>query len=164
MKPQIRLVCVGKLRETFWQEADAEYRKRLSGYTAKLTVCEVSDEPTPDSASAAQDNAVREKEAEKILAQIPPRDFAIVLDGMRGKTLTSPAFSARLVEEMSQNAASAFCFVIGGSLGLHETVLQRADLVLSLGPMTFPHQLMRVVLWEQIYRAFKIAKNEPYHK
>ena len=163
MKPQITLVCVGKLREAFWADADAEYRKRLSGYTAKLVVCEVADEPTPDAASLAQEETVREKEAARILPKIEARDFAIILDGTHGKTLSSPAFSARLVQEMS-DGASSFCFVIGGSLGLHPSVLERANLVLSLGPMTFPHQMMRVVLWEQVYRAFKIARNEPYHK
>ncbi len=163
MKPQLTLVCVGKLREPFWQDADAEYRKRLTGYASKLTVWETADEPTPDNASPAQEETIRKREAKRILPKIGDRDFVIVLDG-RGKTLSSPQFSQTLQTAMSEQAASAFSFVIGGSLGLHPSVLERADLVLSFGPMTFPHQLMRVVLWEQVYRAFKIAKNEPYHK
>ena len=164
MKPQLTLVCVGKLRETYWQDAEVEYRKRLSGYVSKLTVWEVPDEPTPDNASVAQEAALKKREADRLLTKLSERDFVVVLDGRQGKTLTSPQFSHALTHAMSEQSASAFSFVIGGSLGLHDDVLARADLILSFGPMTFPHQMMRVVLWEQIYRAFKIAKNEPYHK
>lgn len=160
-KPQITLLVVGKLREPFWRDAEAEYRRRLTGYTSKLVIVEVTDEPTPPDASPAQEAAVRKKEGDRLLAKIGAREHVVALD-RAGQMLDSPGLAARLA--LATNDASAFTFVIGGSLGLHEGVLGRANLRLSFGPLTFPHQIMRVLVLEQLYRAFKIQRNEPYHK
>ena len=161
-KPQVKIVAVGRLRETFWQDAAAEYRKRLTAYTTKLTVVEVADEPTPDGASAAEEENILRREGERILAQVGAREYVIALD-RNGKTLDSPAFAAHL-ERVGADGDNALTFVIGGSLGLHQSVLDRAALALSFGAFTYPHQLMRVVLLEQLYRAFKILRGEAYHK
>jgi 23S rRNA (pseudouridine1915-N3)-methyltransferase len=162
MVQRIRVIAVGKLREGFWRDAEAEYRKRLSGYTTRLEVIEVADEPTPDNASPAQEDAARQREAERILARLSEREHVIALDGA-GRTFSSPAFAAHL-GGLATQGVSDLAFVIGGSLGLHESVHVRAALILSFGAFTFPHQLMRVVLLEQVYRAFKINRGEPYHK
>jgi 23S rRNA (pseudouridine1915-N3)-methyltransferase len=162
-KPTLRIIAVGKLRERFWQDAEAEYRKRLSAYTSRLTVIEVTDEPTPDSASDAQELAIREREGERILAQMGAREHVIALD-RQGRTMDSPAFAVYIERQMSEEGVSAFTYVIGGSLGLSEAVLARANMTLSFGAFTFPHQLMRVILLEQLYRAAKITRNESYHK
>lgn len=163
MIQRIRVVAVGKLREAYWRDAEAEYRKRLSGYTTKLEVIEVADEPTPDNASPAQEDAARRREAERILARLSDREHVIALDGT-GRAFSSPAFAAHLQELGAQGGVSDVAFVIGGSLGLHDTARVRADLLLSFGAFTFPHQMMRTILLEQLYRAYKIAKGEPYHK
>jgi Uncharacterized conserved protein len=162
-KIQIRVLAVGKVREAYWRDAAAEYRKRLSAYATKLEVVEVADEPTPDGASPAQEEAVRLREAERLLARVGEREYVVALDGSRGATLTSEAFSAHLSRRAAEGDG-AFAFVIGGSLGLHPSVLERADFALSFGALTFPHQLMRVLLLEQLYRAMKIARGEAYHK
>ena len=163
MRPQITILCVGKLRERYWQDAEAEYRKRLGAYTVKWTVTEVADEPTPDDASPAQEETIRRKEGERLLAKIGERDYVIALD-REGQAFDSPGFASHLEWATAENGASAFVFVIGGSLGLHQSVLDRAKLRVSFGAFTFPHQLMRVLLHEQLYRAFKILRGEPYHK
>jgi 23S rRNA (pseudouridine1915-N3)-methyltransferase len=160
---QVKIVAVGKLREAYWRDAEAEYRKRLGTYTTKLTIVEVADEPTPDGAFPAQDDEARRREADRVLAGIGEREYVIVLDSA-GRSFDSPAFAAHLERLTGDGDASAFTFVIGGSLGLHETVKARANLTLSFGAFTLPHQLMRIVLLEQIYRAFKIQRGEPYHK
>jgi 23S rRNA (pseudouridine1915-N3)-methyltransferase len=160
---RIRILAVGRLREAFWRDAEAEYRKRLSGYTAKIEVVEVADEPTPDNASPAQEEATRLREAERLLARLTDREYVIALDG-GGREFTSPAFAAHLGTLASERGAGDLAFVIGGSLGLHESVRARAGLVLSFGRFTYPHQLMRVILLEQLYRAAKISANEAYHK
>lgn len=163
-KPQVRILVVGRLRERYWQDAEAEYRKRLTSYTTRLEILEVADEPTPDDASPAQEQAIRHKEAERLLAKIGEREYVVALDGSEGKAFTSPAFASHLEKVLADGAHSVLSFVIGGSLGLHETLLVRADLTVSFGMFTFPHQLMRVLLLEQVYRAFKIQRGEPYHK
>lgn len=163
-KPQIKIIAVGKLRETFWRDAEAEYRKRLTAYTSKLAIAEVADEATPEDASPAQENLVKKREGERILAQIAARDYVIALD-RQGESLDSPAFAAHLEGvAVSGGAGGTLTFVIGGSLGLHESVLARADFALSFGAFTYPHQMMRVILLEQIYRAAKIQRGENYHK
>jgi 23S rRNA (pseudouridine1915-N3)-methyltransferase len=162
-KPQVKIIAVGKLRESFWRDADAEYRKRLTGYTTKLTLVEVADEATSEDASAAQEDIVKKKEGERILAQIGLRDYVIALD-RQGKSLDSVAFASHLERVAVEGAGGALTFIIGGSLGLHDSILARADFALSFGAFTFPHQLMRVILMEQIYRAAKIQREENYHK
>jgi 23S rRNA (pseudouridine1915-N3)-methyltransferase len=163
-KPQVRVIVVGKLRERYWQDAEAEYRKRLTSYTTRLEVLEVADEPTPDDASPAQEQTIRQKEAERLLSKIGEREYVVALDGSQGKSYSSPAFAAHLEKVLAEGGQSVLTFIIGGSLGLHETLLARADLAVSFGAFTFPHQLMRVLLLEQMYRAFKIQRGEPYHK
>ncbi|MDX1935052.1 MAG: 23S rRNA (pseudouridine(1915)-N(3))-methyltransferase RlmH [Capsulimonadales bacterium] len=162
-KPSFHLLAVGRLRERYWVEAQAEYRKRLSGYSSALTVTEVADESTPDNASDAQETAIRNREGDRLLAAIGPRDFIVALD-RQGQRMDSPQFAAFLERKMVQDGVSAFTFVIGGSLGLSEALLSEADLTLSFGDFTFPHQMMRILLLEQLYRAARIARNEPYHK
>jgi 23S rRNA (pseudouridine1915-N3)-methyltransferase len=159
----LTVLAVGRLREKFWQDAEAEYKKRLGSYTTKLNVIEVSDEPTPDDASPAQEELIRRREGERLLAKIGDREYVVVLD-REGRSLDSPRFAAHLERTVAEGGASSFVFVIGGSLGLHETVLSRADLHISFGAFTYPHQLMRIILLEQLYRAFKINRGEPYHK
>jgi len=162
-KPAITIIAVGKLRESYWRDAEAEYRKRLGAHTTKLTIVEVADEPTPDDASAAQEETIRRREGERILAQIGDKDYAVALD-LGGKTLDSVAFAAHLERATAERGASRFTFVIGGSLGLHEAVLARADLRLTFGAFTYPHQMMRIILLEQLFRAGKINRGEAYHK
>lgn len=163
-KPQVRLLVVGRLRERYWQDAEAEYRKRLTAYTTRLEILEVTDEPTPDDASLAQEQTTRQKEAERLLLKITDREYVIALDGTQGKAFTSPGFAGHLEKVLTDGAHSTLTFVIGGSLGLHDSLLSRADLIVSFGAFTFPHQLMRVLLLEQMYRAFRIQSGQPYHK
>lgn len=158
---KIRLIVVGKLKEKYLVAGIKEYQKRISGYT-NIEIIEVADERIPDKASLAQEVMVKVKEGRKILDKIKQDDYVILLD-VGGKELDSIAFSKHL-EQCMINGKSTIDFVIGGSLGHGEEVLQRADFRLSFSPMTFPHQLMRLILIEQIYRAFKIMKNETYHK
>ncbi|MBC7806071.1 MAG: 23S rRNA (pseudouridine(1915)-N(3))-methyltransferase RlmH [Akkermansiaceae bacterium] len=160
----MKIIAVGKLREPFWKAAQEEYAKRLQSFTTRLEIIEVSDEATPDDASPAQENIGRERESERILTKITPRDYVVALDGPRGKSLTSPAFAAHLETLLASSAATGFVFVIGGSLGLHENVIGRADLLLSFGMFTYPHQMMRVILLEQLFRAGKISTGQAYHK
>ncbi len=143
------------------REALGEYSKRLSRYI-KLEIIEVVDEKTPDSASEKEENQIRDKEAERLLKQIRQEDYVIAL-AIDGKMYDSVAFSRKL-DRFGMLGRGSVVFVIGGSLGLGEQVLERADESISFSKMTFPHQLMRVILLEQIYRGYRILRNEPYHK
>ncbi|GAB4454509.1 MAG: 23S rRNA (pseudouridine(1915)-N(3))-methyltransferase RlmH [Armatimonadaceae bacterium] len=159
---QVQIIAVGKLRETYWKAAEAEYLKRLTGYTSRIEVTEVADEPTPDNASAAEEDLIREREGQRLLAKIGERDYVVALD-RQGKSLGSETFAAHL-DTRATEGYSIFTFVIGGSLGLSPSVLSRAHLTLSFGAFTYPHQLMRVLLLEQLFRAAKIQRGEAYHK
>ena len=156
----IHRMCREDQGEIF-RDAIEEYSKRLGRYT-KLNIIEVTDEMTPDGASAALEDQIREKEGARILAKLP-QDALIVTLEIAGKNFSSEEFAA-WIEDCTVRGKSHICFVIGGSLGLHPSVCKRADLALSFSKMTFPHQLMRVILCEQIYRAFRIIQHEPYHK
>lgn len=158
---RITVVCVGKLKEKYWQAAVAEYSKRLSRYH-KLEIIELADEKAPESMSAAQEDEVKQKEGERILKALKEDAFVIAL-AIEGKRMTSEELSAFL-EKKAVGGTSHIAFVIGGSLGLSPAVMARADYALSFSPMTFPHQMMRVILLEQVYRAEKILRKEPYHK
>ncbi|MCM1026896.1 MAG: 23S rRNA (pseudouridine(1915)-N(3))-methyltransferase RlmH [Roseburia sp.] len=158
---KITIICVGKIKESFFREAVAEYGKRLSRY-CRLEILEVADEKTPDGASRAQEEQIKAREGGRILEKI--RDDALVCAlEIGGEKLSSEGF-ADWLEKAAIGGTSHIVFVIGGSLGLHESVIRRADMRLSFSDMTFPHQLMRVILAEQIYRAFRIIQGEPYHK
>ncbi|SDB09944.1 23S rRNA (pseudouridine1915-N3)-methyltransferase [Pseudobutyrivibrio sp. YE44] len=157
----INLLCVGKIKEKFYREAIDEYTKRLSKYCS-VKIIEVADEKTSENASDTEIQIVKDKEGERILKAIGERDFVIAL-AILGKQMDSVAFS-NYIEDLGIRGKSTISFVIGGSLGLSDMVLKRADYQISFSKMTFPHQLMRVVLLEQIYRAMRIMKNEPYHK
>ncbi|MFM7323004.1 MAG: 23S rRNA (pseudouridine(1915)-N(3))-methyltransferase RlmH [Armatimonadota bacterium] len=163
VRPRITLVVVGKLRETWWEDACAEYLKRLGGLASSVVVHEVADEPTPQSASDADEARTRMREGERILARVPERDVVVALD-VRGSRMDSVAFSRWMERRCAEGSGTGFTFVIGGSLGLSDAVLARADQRISYGPMTFPHALARVMLLEQLYRAFRIQRGEPYHK
>lgn len=158
---RISIICVGKLKERYWQEAIAEYMKRLSRYH-KMEIIELSDEKAPENLSAAQETEIKKKEGEKILKSIKDDAFVIAL-AIEGKSLTSEQLADFLAKK-AVGGVSHIAFVIGGSLGLSAEVMQRADYALSFSAMTFPHQMMRVILLEQIYRAERINRKEPYHK
>ncbi len=158
---KIRILCVGRLKEAFFRDAVQEYGKRLTRY-AKVEIIEVPDEKAPESLSDALRESVMKREGERLLAKLQEGEYVIAL-AIDGTPLSSEDFSAALGRLMNQGK-SAVTFVIGGSLGLSEAVLCRADYRLSFSRMTFPHQLMRVILLEQIYRAEKILSGEPYHK
>lgn len=157
----IKILCVGKIKEKFYRDAIAEYEKRLSRY-CKLTIIEVADEKTPDRSSEAEEAQIKEKEAARLLSHIRDTDHVIAL-AIDGKSRDSVAFAGHL-QQLAVSGKSSLAFVIGGSLGLHDTVLQRADEAVSFSAMTFPHQLMRVILLEQLYRSYRIQNHEPYHK
>ena len=158
---KITIVCVGKVKEKYLRDAIAEYEKRLSRY-CKLQVIEVADEKTPDGASTVVEDQIREKEAERILKNLRLDDPVVTLE-IEGKQMDSVAF-AQNIEQMGVEGVSHIQFVIGGSLGLHEKVSKVSGWKLSFSRMTFPHQLMRVILLEQIYRGYRIINGEPYHK
>lgn len=157
----IMIVCVGKIKESFYREAVSEYEKRLSRY-CKLQIMEVSDEKTPDQATENEEDLIRRKEADRIMKLVKEDAYVIAL-AIQGKKLDSVAFSD-LLQKLGIQGKSNIVFIIGGSLGLHDSVLKRADYLLSFSDMTFPHQLMRVILSEQIYRGYRIMNGEPYHK
>ena len=157
----ITIVAVGKIKESFYQDAVAEYRKRLGRY-CRLEIVEVADEPAPERVSPAQADAIKQREAEHILRRLKANSYLITLE-ITGKKYDSEQFAKKL-ENLGLTGKSQLVFVIGGSLGLHASVSERADMKLSFSDMTFPHQLMRVILAEQIYRAFRIINGEPYHK
>ena len=158
---KITIVCVGKIKEKFYRDAIDEYAKRLSKY-CKLEIIEVADEKTPDGAGESLEEQIKEKEGERILQKLPDNAYVVAL-AIDGKMLDSEELASRM-EQWNVNGISHVAFVIGGSLGLAPTVLKRADYKLSFSKMTFPHQLMRVILLEQIYRSFRIRNHEPYHK
>lgn len=157
----INLIVVGKVKEKFYRDAIDEYLKRLSKY-ANVKIIEVSDEKTSENASENEMTLIKEKEGQRILKNINEKDYVIAL-AIEGKQKDSIGF-ANYLNELMLTGNSNIDFVIGGSLGLSNEVLNRANHKLSFSMMTFPHQLMRVILLEQIYRAFRILKNEPYHK
>ena len=157
----IDIICVGKVKESYYREALAEYTKRLSKY-CRINIIEVADEQTPEGCSDKEAALIMQKEGDRILGKIAP-DAYVIATAIEGKSLGSEQF-ARLIEDKAINGVSRLCFIIGGSLGLADEVKARADMLLSFSAVTFPHQLMRVILTEQVYRAFRIIKGEPYHK
>lgn len=158
---QIEIVAVGKIKEKYLNLGINEFTKRLSPY-CKLGITEISDQPTPDNASTAEELAIKKKEGEKILGKIKDQSYVIVL-AIEGKMLSSEDLAAQM-DKLAVTGNSHVTFIIGGSLGLSEDVLKRANLLMSFSKMTFPHQLMRLFLLEQVYRAFRINRGEPYHK
>ena len=157
----LKVVCVGKIREKAMQELLKEYQKRLSGYCT-LSIEEVSDEATLQSNSEAMNEQIKKKEGERILSRIKEKEYVILLE-LKGKMLSSVALSEKM-EQLFNEGHPDLTFVIGGSLGVSEEVKARADFLWQLSELTFPHQLVRLILLEQIYRAYKIMKHEPYHK
>lgn len=158
---KISLITVGKIKEKYFTDAIAEYMKRLSRY-CKPEIIQVADEKTPENAALAVEKQVKDTEGERILRHVAEDAFVVALE-IRGEMLSSEEL-ADFIERKQVSGTSHIQFVIGGSLGLSEAVLRRADYRLSFSRMTFPHQLMRVVLLEQIYRSFRIIAGEPYHK
>lgn len=157
----INIICIGKLKEDYLRMACSEYRKRLGAF-CKLTVTELTPAKLPDNPNEAQITAALNDEAERILAKISANDavFAMCIEG---KELSSEALSAK-IDELAVSGFGSICFIIGGSHGLAPQVKQRAKIRLSMSPMTFPHQLARVMLLEQIYRSFMISSGGKYHK
>lgn len=158
---RITLITVGKIKEKYLRDAIAEYSKRLSRY-CKLEIIEVMDEKTPDHASGAMEDAIREKEAERILKYIKEGSYIFTLE-ILGKQLTSEELAEK-IDRLGVQGESHLVFIIGGSLGLGDQILKKSNYALSFSKMTFPHQLMRVILLEQIYRSYRIINGEPYHK
>lgn len=157
----ITLVAVGRIKERYFREAAAEYQKRLSRY-CRLDIVEVADEKTPDGASKVEEDRIKQREAERILKHVREDAYCVAL-AIDGEKYDSVALSKHL-DGLWLSGKSNLVLVVGGSLGLHETVLRRADERLSFSDLTFPHQLMRVILLEQLYRCFRIRNHEPYHK
>ena len=158
---KITIITVGKIKEKYLKDAIAEYSKRLSKY-CKLEIVEVTDEKTPDNASETMEDAIRSKEAERILRYVKEDAYIITLE-IQGKQLTSEKMAEK-IERLGVMGTSHIIFIIGGSIGLGKEVLEQSDYALSFSKMTFPHQLMRVILLEQIYRSYRIINREPYHK
>lgn len=158
---KITIITVGKLKEKYLKDAIAEYSKRLSKY-CKLEIVEVADEKTPDSASILVENQIRSKEAERILKYIKDDAYIITLE-ISGELLTSEEL-AEHINQLGIHGTSHIIFIIGGSIGLGKEILSKSDYALSFSKMTFPHQLMRVILLEQLYRSYRIIHHEPYHK
>ncbi|MDR0851996.1 MAG: 23S rRNA (pseudouridine(1915)-N(3))-methyltransferase RlmH [Clostridiales Family XIII bacterium] len=157
----IDIICVGTLKEKYWKDAAAEYLKRLSGFCT-VSIVEVKEAPLPAKARPAEEAAVILAEGKALLAQVHPRSYVIALD-VRGKELSSEALAVK-IKDLTVNGESRIAFIIGGSLGLSKELLDGSDMRLSFSRMTYPHQLMRVILLEQIYRSFKINRGETYHK
>lgn len=157
----IRIICVGKLKESYLRDAQKEYLKRLSRF-CRIEVTEIDEEKAPEAASAAQEEKVRQKEAERINKALGKNTTTIAL-ALDGKELDSVEF-AREMENFMTSGKSDLTFIIGGSTGLDGSILKNADYKLCMSKMTFPHQLARIILLEQIYRAYKIINNETYHK
>ena len=158
---KISIVSVGKLKECYWQDALGEYVKRIKPHSS-VEIVEVMDEPFSEDDSEKRKAEIKTREGQKILSKLRKDTFVICCD-LRGREYSSEEFSAFLMK-LALDGKSDISFIIGGSLGLSLEVLERADSKICFSEMTFPHQLMRVILAEQIYRAFKIAKNEPYHR
>lgn len=157
----ITIIAVGKVKEKYLTSGISEYLKRLTPY-AKITLTEIKEEQAPENLSPAEMEQVKNREGERILAAIKP-DATVVALAIEGKNLSSEELAKQL-DDYATYGKSNVAFIIGGSLGLADSVLKRADLKLSFSRMTFPHQLMRLILVEQIYRAYKINRGEPYHK
>ncbi len=157
----ITVLCVGKLKEKYWTDACAEYSKRLGAYCV-IKTDEVKEARLADNAGAAEEQAVIVAEGREILKKIKRDDYVITLE-IKGKELDSEQLASKL-DLLATDGKSSIVFVIGGSLGLSAEVSARSDFKLSFSKMTFPHQMMRVILLEQVYRAFKINRNEKYHK
>ncbi len=157
----IKVIAVGKLKERYWQDAVKEYSKRL-GRFCRLTITEIKESQLAAKPSAADEEAVKDAEGLDILDRLKPSDYVITLE-IDGSSMTSPQLASR-IESLTVSGKSSIAFIIGGSLGLSREVSARADMKLSFSAMTFPHQMARVILLEQIYRAFKIIHNETYHK
>lgn len=157
----IKIISVGKLKEKYLIQGIQEYVKRLGAY-AKMDLIEVADEKAPENLSEAEMRLVKEKEGERILTKIKEQEYVFAL-AINGKNPSSEEF-AKTINQLGIQGKSQLVFVIGGSLGLSDTVLKRSNAQISFGKMTYPHQLMRLILVEQIYRAFRINKGEPYHK
>lgn len=158
---KITIISVGKIKETHFKDAIAEYGKRLSGYCT-IKLIEVADEKAPEKMSDKEVDLVKGMEADRIMSKLKVGQHVIALD-LKGVQKTSESFAGE-IEGLQMMGISDLVFIIGGSLGLHGKVTGRANALLSFSKMTFPHQLMKVILMEQIYRAFRIIKNEPYHK
>lgn len=157
----ITIICVGKLKEKYWTEGVKEYSKRLGSYCS-LDIIELKESRLPDKAGPAEELNVKNNEGEEILKKIKDNMYVVTLE-VQGKMLSSEKLAEK-IENLAIEGVSNIAFVIGGSLGLSEAVSKRANFKLSFSPMTFPHQMMRVILLEQIYRSFKIIRNETYHK
>ena len=157
----ITVIAIGKLKEKYWTDAVKEYSKRLGSYCT-LNIVELKESPLRANPSAADEEAVKVAEGNDILSRIKPTDFVITLE-IKGNGLSSEQLADK-IEDLAINGRSSIVFVIGGSLGLSADVSKRSDFKLSFSAMTFPHQMMRVILLEQVYRAFKIIRNEAYHK
>ena len=158
---KITVITVGKIKEKYLKDAIAEYSKRLSKY-CKLEIIEVADEKTPDNASEVVEDSIRSKEAERILKYVKDDAYVITLE-IGGKQLSSEELADK-IDNLGVQGASHIVFIIGGSIGLGKEVLNMSNYALSFSKMTFPHQLMRVILLEQVYRSYRIISNEPYHK
>ncbi|MDY2991510.1 23S rRNA (pseudouridine(1915)-N(3))-methyltransferase RlmH [Hornefia butyriciproducens] len=157
----ITVICIGKLKERYWREAVGEYSKRLGSYCS-LRIQELKEARLPAGAGPAEEEAVKIAEGEEILSRVNKDMFVVSLE-IRGKRMSSETLAEKL-RSLALEGRNEIAFVIGGSLGLSEAVSRRADLKLSFSDMTFPHQMMRVILLEQIYRSFRIIRGEPYHK
>jgi 23S rRNA (pseudouridine1915-N3)-methyltransferase len=160
-KMNITVIAIGKLKEKYWQDAISEYSKRMKSY-CNLQIIELKESPLRANPSAADEQAVKDAEGADILSKIKPSDYVITLE-IKGKGLSSEQL-AKKIDTLGIDGKSSIVFVIGGSLGLSESVSKRSDFKLSFSAMTFPHQMMRVILLEQVYRSFKINRNEAYHK
>lgn len=158
---RITVITVGKIKEKYLKDAIAEYSKRLSKY-CKLEIIEVADERTPDNASEVVEDLIRSKEAERILKYLKEDAYVVTLE-INGKQLSSEELADK-IDKLGVQGTSHIIFIIGGSIGLGEEVLKKSNYALSFSKMTFPHQLMRVILLEQIYRSYRIISNQPYHK
>ena len=158
---KITVVAVGKIKEKFFADAVSEYRKRLGRY-CKLEILQVADEKTPDGAGEALEKQIKDREGERLLSHIRDGEYVFAL-AIEGKMMSSEEMAQKM-ERLGVEGRSQVVFVIGGSLGLSEAVIRRADEHLSFSKMTFPHQLMRVILLEQIYRSYRIMTGGPYHK
>lgn len=157
----INIIAIGKIKEKFIKEAIKEFQKRLSRY-CRLNIIELDDEKAPQHLSEKDMDIIKDKEGERILNKLNPSSYIIALE-VKGKTLSSEDFSSK-IEDLMIEGNNDITFIIGGSIGLSKEVLSKCNYKLSFSKMTFPHQLMRLILLEQIYRGFRIMKNEPYHK
>jgi 23S rRNA (pseudouridine1915-N3)-methyltransferase len=158
---KVTLICVGKLKEKYLTQGVEEYVKRLSRYCS-LEIIELADEKTPDNASSVVEDMIKKKEGERILKALKDESYCIAL-AIEGAMLTSTELAEK-IDTLGVTGTSHISFIIGGSLGISDEVLKRADYKLSFSKMTFPHQLMRMILLEQVYRAYRIIHNQPYHK